>query len=133
MSEPAEQFPWSDVAMHEPSELPSMLEVSLVPESTCLFLALGGELDVASADEVPRDDFASRRELTTVLIDLGELTFCDATGIRALLAFRRIHEAQGRAVLVVRATPFIWRLMRLCGVTDRLEPEPAPDADPAAA
>lgn len=115
--------------MHESSELPSMLEVSLVPESTCLFLALGGELDVASADEVPRDDLATRRELTTVLVDLGELTFCDAAGLRALLAFRRLHEARGRSVLVVRATPAIWRLMRLCGVTDRLEP--APPGQPA--
>jgi anti-anti-sigma factor len=119
--------------MHESSELPSMLEVSLVPESTCLFLALGGELDVASADEVPRDDFAARHELTTVLVDLGELTFCDASGLRALLVFRRIHEAQGRTVQVVRATPFIWRLMRLCGVTDRLEPAPPAGTTNAAA
>lgn len=119
--------------MHESSELPSMLEVSLVPESTCLFLALGGELDVASADEVPLDDFAERPDLTTVLVDLGELTFCDAAGLRSLLAFRRIHEARGRTVLVLRATPAIWRLMRLCGVTDRLEPAPPADTAETAA
>ncbi|MFC4784203.1 STAS domain-containing protein [Nocardioides sp. MAHUQ-72] len=111
--------------MHEPPQLPSMLEVSLVPESPCLFLALGGELDVACVDEVPREDFASRRDLTTVLVDLGELTFCDASGLSALLAFRRIHEAQGRSVAVVRASPFVWRLLRLCGITDRLEAVPS--------
>jgi anti-anti-sigma factor len=107
--------------MHEPSEQPSLLKVSLVPEPPCLFLDLRGELDLCSVKEVPRDQYASRRDLTTVLVDLGELTFCDLTGLRALLTFRRIHEAQGRSVAVVRANPFIWRLMRLCGITDRLD------------
>ena len=107
--------------MHELSQQPSLLQVSLVPEATCLFLSLRGELDLCSVNEVPRDDYSSRPDLTTVLVDLGELTFCDLAGIRALLTFRRIHEAQGRSVAVVRANPFVWRLMCLCGVTDRLQ------------
>jgi anti-anti-sigma factor len=113
--------------MHESSQRPSLLEVSLVPEASCLFLHLGGELDVCSAEDVPRDDYSSRTELTTVLLDLGELRFCDSTGLRALLAFRRIHEEQGRSVMVVRANPFIWRIMRLCGINDRLEVVPPAD------
>lgn len=107
--------------MHELSEQPNLLKVSLVPETPCLFLDLRGELDLCSVKEMPRDDYSSRPDLTTVLVDLGGLTFCDVTGLRALLRFRRIHEAQGRTVVVVRANPFLWRLMRLCGITDRLE------------
>ena len=107
--------------MHEQSERTSLLKVSLVPEAPCLFLELRGELDLCSVKEVPLDGYPTRRDLTTVLVDLGGLTFCDVAGLRALLSFRRIHEAQGRSVVVVRATPFIWRLMRLCGMTDRLE------------
>ncbi len=107
--------------MHEPSQQPNLLNASLVPESPCLFLDLRGELDLCSAKELPRDEYSSRPDLTTVLVDLGELTFCDLSGLRALLTLCRIHQAQGRSVVVVRATPFIWRLMRLCGVTDRLE------------
>lgn len=107
--------------MQQPSQRPDILKVSLVPEPPCLFLDLRGELDLSSVSQVPRDDYASREDLTTVLVDLGELTFCDATGLRALLAFRRTHAAQGRSVSVVRGNPFIWRLFGLCGVTDRLE------------
>jgi len=107
--------------MHELSEQPSLLKVSLVPEAPCLFLDLRGELDLCSVNQMPRDEYSSRRDLTTVLVDLGGLTFCDVTGLRALLTFRRIHEAQGRTVVVVRANPFLWRLMRLCGITERLE------------
>ncbi|MGH3329719.1 MAG: STAS domain-containing protein [Nocardioidaceae bacterium] len=107
--------------MHKSSQRPNLLEVSLVPEAPYLFLDLRGELDLSSVTEVPLEAFSSRRDVTTVLVDLGELTFCDSTGLRALLAFRGIHEAQGRSVSVVRANPFMWRLMRLCEVTDRLE------------
>ena len=107
--------------MPDLSPTPNYLDVSLVAETSCLFLHLRGELDLCSAQEVPQEDFSSRWDLTTVLVDLGEVTFLDGAGIRALLAFRRIHESQGRAVTIVRATPFIWRLLRLCGISDQLE------------
>ena len=117
--------------MPEPSQSPSLLQASLVPEAPCLFLALGGELDLSSAGEVPRDDYASRPDLTMVLVDLGELRFCDLAGLRALVSFRRIHEAQGREVAVVRASSFVWRFLQLCGVTDRLEVAPPATTAPA--
>jgi anti-anti-sigma factor len=114
-------------AMYRSSPKPSLVKASLVPEAPCLFLDLRGELDLSCIDQVPLDTYAARQDLTTVVIDLGELTFCDLTGLRALLAFARIHEAQGRSVAVVRATPLVRKLMRLCGVTDRLQIE-SPEA-----
>lgn len=110
--------------MNLPSHPSSLLKASLVPETPCLFLDLQGELDLSSVNDVPLDEYSSRPDLTTVLIDLGELTFCDVTGLRALLKFARIHEAQGREVAVVRASSIVWRLLRLCGVTDRLTLQP---------
>ena len=108
-------------AMYRTSPRSSLLKASLVPESPCLFLDMRGELDLSCLDQVPLEAYRDRPDLTTVVIDLGELTFCDLTGLRALLAFARIHEAQGRSVAVVRARPIVRKLMRLCGVTDRLE------------
>lgn len=113
--------------MYRPSPRSTLLKASLVPEAPCLFLDLRGELDLSCIDQVPLDQYAARPDLTTVVIDLGELTFCDLTGLRALLGFARIHEAQGRSVAVVRATPVVRKLMRLCGVTDSLEVE-SPEA-----
>ena len=106
--------------MHEPFQKTNLLKVSLFPDPPCLCLHLSGELDLCSAKELPRDAYSSRPDLTTVLVDLGELTFCDATGLRALLDFSRMHEEQGRSVAIVRATRSMWRLMRICGVTDAL-------------
>jgi anti-anti-sigma factor len=115
------EVPWSDAAMHESLPQASLLKVSVVPEAPCLFVDLRGELDLCSAKELPMDDYSWRPDLTTVLVDLGELTFSDGAGLRALLRFGRMHQAQGRSVVVVRAHSFIWRLMRICGITDRLE------------
>lgn len=107
--------------MHKPSQPRSLLKVSLVAEPPCLFLDLRGELDLCSVKELPRDAYPSRPDLATVLVDLGGLTFCDLTGLRALLTIRRIQEAQGRSVTFVGASPFLRRLMRMCGVSDGLE------------
>lgn len=108
--------------MHQQPQRPSIFEVSLAFEPPCLFLDLRGELDLCSAKQVPLDAYPSRPELTTVLVDLSELTFCDVAGLSALLHFRKLHEAQGRSVSFLRPSPFICRLMLLCGVTERLEP-----------
>lgn len=110
-----------------PRQPPGLLMVSLVPETPCLLLALRGELDLSSEHQVPGDHYADRPDLTTVLIDLGDLTFCDCSGLRRLLNFRETHVAQGRAVEVVRANPFIRRLVHLCELTDRLQVEGAAD------
>ena len=106
--------------MHQPSQRPSIFEASLAPEPPCLLLDLRGELDLFSAKQMPREAYTARPELTTVVVDLSELTFCDVAGLSALLTFRRLHESQGRSVSIVGASPFIQRLMRLCGVANRL-------------
>ena len=116
--------------MHQPPQPPSILEVSLVPEPPFLFLGLRGELDLCSAKEVPVDAYSSRPDLTTVLVDVGELTFCDVAGLSALLNFRKVQAAQGRSVSIVRANPLVARLMRLCGVTDRLQYTRSADPTP---
>ena len=113
--------------MNKPSPRPGLVQVSLSPESPIRFLGLRGELDLSSIGEVPRDAYAERTDLTTVLVDLGELAFCDVTGLRALVELRREQEAQGRSVSIVRANPFIWRMLRPCGLTDRLDFERSAD------
>jgi anti-sigma B factor antagonist len=108
------------LAMLDSSRRPTYLHVSFVPDHAHLFLTLRGELDLWTARQLPREAHAMRPDLGSVRIDLGELEFCDSAGIRALLAFRRIHERQGRTVTIVRATPTVWRLLEMCGVTDHL-------------
>lgn len=106
--------------MHDTTSRPAQLATSLTTSSPCLCLQVRGELDLHTADQLLADAFPERPDLTTVLVDLGDVSFCDSAGITALLELSERERARGRSVVVVRATPFIWRLMRLCGVTDRM-------------
>lgn len=106
--------------MHDTTSRAAQLTTSLTVSSPCLCLRVQGELDLHTADQLLEDGYPVRPDLTTVLVDVGDVTFCDSAGIKALLALSERERAYGRSVVVVRATPFIWRLMRLCGVTDRL-------------
>lgn len=108
--------------MDDTTARPAQLTTSLTVSAPCLCLRVRGELDLCTADQLLHADHPAQPDLTTVLVDLGDVTFCDSAGITALLALGERQRAQGRSVLVVRATPFLWRVMRLCGVTEQLTP-----------
>lgn len=108
--------------MHVTTALPAHLTTSLTANAPCLCLRVRGELDLSTADQLLEADYPVRPDLTTVLIDLGDVTFCDSAGITALLKLSARQREQGRSVVVVRATPFVWRVMQMCGVTERLTP-----------
>ncbi|MEU5527560.1 STAS domain-containing protein [Micromonospora chersina] len=85
-------------------------------------LALSGELDMASADafhEQVQHALASDRP-NQLIIDLAALTFCDSTGIRALVDARAAVLACQVAFRVVNPRGVTRRVMRVTGVLDVL-------------
>ncbi|GHJ52897.1 hypothetical protein Nm8I071_22040 [Nonomuraea sp. TT08I-71] len=85
-------------------------------------LALSGELDMASADafqERVQQALASDRP-EQLIIDLAALTFCDSTGIRALVDARAAVLACEVAFQVVNPRGVTHRVMRVTGVLDVL-------------
>lgn len=77
-------------------------------------ILLTGELDRATcwqlAEACPM--LASAAAPVWVL-DLAGLSFCDASGLRALAAVRRVAAAAGAAVVVAGARPYLRRLLPL--------------------
>jgi anti-sigma B factor antagonist len=62
-----------------------------------------------------------------VVIDLGEVTFIDSAGMRALLILREGLTARDRALRLRAVTPEVRRLLDLVGLTGLLSgDEPAP-------
>lgn len=55
-------------------------------------------------------------------LDLAGITFCDAAGLRGLLAARRLAEDAGRTLSLVRCSPWMHRLLALAGLSSLLEP-----------
>ena len=50
-----------------------------------------------------------------VLLDLGELTFCDSAGLRALLVVTRALERRDAGVRLVNVPPSIRRVIEITG------------------
>jgi anti-sigma B factor antagonist len=82
-------------------------------------LALRGELDVAT---VPRLAEPLREALaagkTAVVIDLGELTFLDSTGLMVLLNGLRRVVRQGGNLAIVCTNPTVLRLFDITGTAN---------------
>jgi anti-anti-sigma factor len=79
-------------------------------------LALGGELDHDTADLL-RDalDQAIHAGSARLLVDCGELRFCDSTGLNTLLRARQAAEAAGAALDLADLHGAIARLFEITG------------------
>ncbi|MCW2678648.1 MAG: anti-sigma factor antagonist (spoIIAA-2)/anti sigma b factor antagonist RsbV [Frankiales bacterium] len=106
------------------------LTTSVLHDDGIAILALAGELDLAvtaDLDAVVDDVLAGGLRL--VLVDLDALSFCDSTGLGALLrASRRVREAGGTCV-VAGARDAVARLLALTSM--RLALDLAPDVQTA--
>ncbi|MFE7129957.1 STAS domain-containing protein [Streptomyces sp. NPDC057638] len=81
------------------------LTVDTSREGGWFVLRIVGELDLVSSPEVRRQVHAAvaagRRD---VVLDLGEVVFCDSSGVGVLIAARRLlHSCGGRLRLVLPA------------------------------
>ncbi|WP_091763755.1 STAS domain-containing protein [Blastococcus aurantiacus] len=56
------------------------------------------------------------------VVDLTDLTFCDASGLRALVALRRAAADAGAAVVLNGARPLLRRLLAFVSLSDVVAP-----------
>jgi anti-anti-sigma factor len=91
-------------------------------------VSLAGEFDLASMKAVERElQRAEATDAAVIVLDLRELSFMDATGVKVIvMAHRRVGD---RLVVVKRPGP-VQRVLELCGLVERLR---LVDAPPAAA
>jgi anti-sigma B factor antagonist len=80
-------------------------------------VALAGELDLA-ASPLLRDHLAVLREdrPDTLVLDLGDITFIDSSGVALLLATWRRAQREGFALVITRVPPAARRVLELYGV-----------------
>lgn len=91
--------------------------------------AVRGELDVNTAPTLYHDATALLGRHPILVLDLGEVGFCDSSGFNALLRLhRRARELRGEVVLAAPPSP-ITRLLALTGADSAL---PLYDTLPAA-
>jgi anti-anti-sigma factor len=84
-------------------------------------LTLSGELDHSNLQAL-HDAFASAElRAKRIVIDVGELTFIDGGGLRALQQAGERAKANGHELVLENPTPWIRQLLELCELDRELE------------
>jgi anti-anti-sigma factor len=98
------------------------LTVRTVLHWTVATLQLSGELDFSGRERAEQAlrDLEGDRSLSLIIVDLGQLSFIDSTGIAWLLAASERSRADSSRLRVTRSTPAVERVLRLTGVSERL-------------
>jgi anti-sigma B factor antagonist len=78
---------------------------------TVLHLAVCGELDSSCAEQFDGLFDLGIEGIRSVELDLTDLTFCDVSGVNALIGLRSFHQAYGRDVRLVGVRPQVRRLI----------------------
>jgi anti-anti-sigma factor len=91
-------------------------------------LALSGELDMATA-QILRDNLApfEGNGVSTIVLDLRDLTFIDSSGLLAFLEARKRAMSNGHRLIVSGASPAAQRLFELTGTQFLLDEQVIPD------
>jgi anti-anti-sigma factor len=100
---------------------PTPFEVTELPETARVRVQLRGELDLATADVVADRLRRLRERRAVVLLDLDELAFIDAAGLRVVVAAAQDAAKDGWVFTVTRGSAPVRRLFELLDI-DRLLP-----------
>ena len=91
-------------------------------------LAVSGDVDVASADNLIVSAFDVVGGGRALVLDLGKVTFMDSTGLSALLRIRTHLTERGGDLTVATVSRAVRRVFELVGMLDvfGVDTEPSP-------
>ena len=107
-------------------DAPQLGLTSRTDEDGFQIVSMTGELDIATAEQAYSyiSDVIDGLP-APVTVDLSGLTFCDASGIGALVRIARHARQTGRQVMLTSVRPSVLKIMRITGL-DRAFPELSP-------
>jgi anti-sigma B factor antagonist len=88
------------------------------PTGDCRVVVLSGQLDMDTALQLEKALAEARTTNPRVVVDLGDLTFCDSIGLSTLVVAERACGAAGGYLRLARPTPFMQKLLAVVGVDD---------------
>ncbi|MFH8798372.1 ANTAR domain-containing protein [Streptomyces sp. NPDC017936] len=99
-----------------PARTVSVPEVDLRPDAGRVVVAVRGELDLDSAEQLGHTlRGALAAAVDGVDLELGEVAFCDCAALNVLLTLREQGLKQGKTLVVRSAGPVVERLLTLTG------------------
>jgi anti-anti-sigma factor len=93
------------------------LRVTVSAEDSRTRIRLAGELDLATVDQLSRlvAELAAGGQ-SDLILDLGDLTLCDASGIAVLVAAHDQMELRGGRLTLSDVPPLTREVLRLTGL-----------------
>jgi anti-anti-sigma factor len=104
------------------------LLIGVTQEDDRVVLALDGELDMASApllQQAVDDPELAGKPL--VVLDLQRLEFIDSTGLRIILAARKLCGERDQELAVTQGSQQVERLLSVTGMSEHLRTVPSTD------
>jgi anti-sigma B factor antagonist len=95
------------------------LQIVVRHEADRVILALEGELDMATAEQLQHAMDGLEGE-TMVVLDLQQLQFIDSTGLRSVLSVLERCRDRGQEFAVTRGSQQVQRLLGVTGVAKHL-------------
>lgn len=102
--------------------MPSSFEVEIErPRPGSILVRLSGEFDLCAFDEVDGLLVDVQADgVSSLVVDLRQLSFIDSTGIRVLLRAHERAKERGHELRIVRADPSVQRIFALTDLDGRL-------------
>ncbi len=110
---------------HDAHTVDATLELRRVPHWDSVTIELSGEIDVSNAEAARRQIHAwtASARPNVVTLDLTDLSFCDSSGLRALLDVRSDCAPFASRVVLRDAQPAVQRVLDLTGIGEMFTAE----------
>jgi anti-anti-sigma factor len=120
------------ILCHTPGVNQANLATRVTGREGCVLIAVDGELDLGTADELQETlEAAIIGETGSVVLDLTKLRFCDSAGLAVLVKTHNRLSDGGRRLILAGPTPPVARVLELSGLNQIITT--ATDADDACA
>jgi anti-sigma B factor antagonist len=106
-------------AARRDGDLPGGGHAWVRPSGGLPVICVPDEVDLSNACELVAALTAAARDSATVIVDMSRTTYCDSSGISALVQASRTASAASGSLLLVTCSPIVLRVLAVTGV-DRL-------------
>lgn len=98
------------------------MDVKVHDRSRCRVVLPSGQLDMQTAPVLRAaiDDLIRGGD-RRIVVDLGNLTFCDSIGLSTLVVAHRSCAEDGGYLRLARPTPFMLNLLTVVGIRDAVQ------------
>ncbi|MDL4813303.1 STAS domain-containing protein [Actinomadura opuntiae] len=91
-------------------------DISLMKDERCTLVRVQGDIDVVSRARFEEALFEVVDSGEPMVVDMRQVTFCDSTGLNAIVAANRRAGERGTTVSLVALPPRVQRVFRITGI-----------------